>query len=512
MGIYLGLDLSTQGLSALVINSATAAITYRCDINFGRDLPQYESPNGFLEPQREGEYHANPLMWLAALDRLFARMSAEGFDLGTIDALSGSGQQHATVYLNERFLDLQSWAGEGDLASRFAPSLARATAPIWMDSSTGAECAEIAAAVGGDERVCAISGSRTIERFSAAQIRKFYKQSAAAYEETAVIHLASSFICSILAGRSSAIDSGDGAGMNLLNLASGEWDSELLAATAPHLAAKLPPVQFSGECAGTIAAYFVQEYGFKRECSVNLFSGDNPNSLVGMGAEAPGTVVVSLGTSDTLMASFDKPLTDPNGYGHVFCNPAGGYMCLLCFTNGSLARERVRDEFALDWDGFEKQLAQSAPGNNGNLMIPFFTAETTPRSEARVDYVGQSDFTQRQSAAKAVRAIVESQFANMKIHAAWAIENITRIKVTGGASDNDQICQIVADIFQVEVERIATSNSAALGAALRAASMQSGSSLIDLSAAFADQSRLFAPDPAARKIYDNFVEKFRLHI
>ena len=44
-----------------------------------------------------------------------------------------------------------------------------------------------------------------------------------------------------------------------------------------------------------------------------------------------------------------------------------------------------------------------------------------------------------------------------------------RIRLTGGASKNNGIAQMVADIFQAPVERIDVSNSAALGAALIAA-------------------------------------------
>ena len=43
-------------------------------------------------------------------------------------------------------------------------------------------------------------------------------------------------------------------------------------------------------------------------------------SLVGCGAEKPGTAVVSLGTSDTFFAAMDEFRTDPDGYGHVFGN------------------------------------------------------------------------------------------------------------------------------------------------------------------------------------------------
>jgi xylulokinase len=89
-------------------------------------------------------------------------------------------------------------------------------------------------------------------------------------------------------------------------------------------------------------------------CRCALFTGDNPASLVGMGATAPGNIVISLGTSDTFFAAMPGPKTDPNGFGHVFGNPAGGFMSLICFRNGSLAREALRDRLGLDWSAFDR--------------------------------------------------------------------------------------------------------------------------------------------------------------
>ena len=51
---------------------------------------------------------------------------------------------------------------------------------------------------------------------------------------------------------------------------------------------------------GTISKYFQQRYGFSSATEVVAFSGDNPNSLAGLGLHQPGDVGVSLGTSDTV--------------------------------------------------------------------------------------------------------------------------------------------------------------------------------------------------------------------
>ena len=210
------------------------------------------------------------------------------------------------------------------------------------------------------------------------------------------------------------------------------------------------------------------------------------------------------------MAAFDKPVTDPNGFGHVFCNPAGGYMCLICFKNGSLAREKVKEEFNLSWKEFNNSLAATAPGNNENMMVPFYFPETTPLVlEPRVEFKGDDDFVYRNSSAKAVRAIVEAQISNMKIHSDWTNIDLKKIKVTGGGSKGDEICQIIANIFQTPVERFSVVNSAGLGSATRAANADTGISLYQLADAFtaSSENRIFKPDNSLAEVYKDFVRE-----
>jgi len=321
-----------------------------------------------------------------------------------------------------------------------------------MDSSTGQQCSEIAEAVGGNDQVCEKSGSIAIERFTGSQIRKFAQTDPEAYAETKVIHLVSSFFASLFAGKNVAIDHGDGAGMNLMNLAQGDWDADLVNATAENLSDKLPPVAPASTASGPISSYFVDKYQFAPTCQTVIWSGDNPCSLVGMGAATPGKVVVSLGTSDTLFAGMAEPKTDPQGCGHAFGNPVGGYMSLICFKNGSLAREAIKDEYQLSWDDFDVDgLAATPVGNDGKMMLPFFEPEITPRLDTGGPvYSWEGD----RKAPEVVRALLESQFLNMRHHSQWIGPAPEQILLTGGASENDGMAQMVADIFGAPVSRL----------------------------------------------------------
>ena len=203
--LFLGLDCSTQSLSAIVIDYDSRQIVYEHSLNFDKALPQYHTQNGVLPNPDPLVKHSPPLMWAEALDLMFERMRADRVPLHEVLAVSGSGQQHGPVYLK---------------ADR---SLARPTSPIWMDSSTSVECAEIRNALGGVAETAKATGSDAFERFTAPQIRKFAKTEPEAYRKTAHIALVSSYMTGLLAGTIAPIDHGDGAGMNLMDLAHRKW-------------------------------------------------------------------------------------------------------------------------------------------------------------------------------------------------------------------------------------------------------------------------------------------------
>ncbi|MFU8847943.1 MAG: xylulokinase [Opitutales bacterium] len=470
MPYVLGLDSSTQSCSAIVIDTDSQTVVAEASVNFGERLPQYKAPQGFIPDGPEGEVHADPRMWLDALDLLLEDLKGN-CDLSRVAAISGAGQQHGSVYLSEAWFEtIKALSPDRALAEQIGGCLSRKTSPIWMDGSTAEECKEIAAVLGGDEVVCAKSGSIAIERFTGPQIRRFYKQDAEAYAATARIHLVSSFLCSVLCGADAPIDTGDGAGMNLLNIQSWSWDEELLAATAPDLAKKLPIVQPGRSTAGQIAPYFVERFGFSSGTPVTVFTGDNPSSLVGMGSSQPGKLVISLGTSDTFFAAMPGVVADPNGCGHVFGNPSGGSMSLQCFINGSLAREAVKDKFDYDWDQFTAAFDKTPVGNDGKLMVPFFRPEISPRVDLDAPILkGDAAFENWEEPDAAIRACVEGQIINIKLRSEWMQLQPEVIYLTGGASQNDAIAQVIADVFQAKVQRLAVSGSVALGAALRAA-------------------------------------------
>ncbi len=465
--LFLGLDLSTQSLTALAIDRSGDFIE-QFSINFDERYPSYKTEGGVLIGDDPTVAHSDPNMWMEALDDMLALLKEKELTRH-ICSIAVSAQQHGSVYLNA--------STEGKLSS-LNPSLSmsqqlntifsRSTAPIWMDSSTNAECREITEALGGDTAVAHLTGSRATERFAGPQIRKFSKEKPKDYEKTAHIALISSFATSLLVGTIAPIDGGDGYGTNLADIQSARWSGQALSASASDLKSRLPKLVPQDEIVGNVSDYLSERFGFHPKTSVAIGSGDNPCSLVGLGLIGEtGHHAVSLGTSDTYFGYLPELAVSDRGEGHVFGTADGKYMALLCFKNGSPARETIKDRFNLSWEKFSDLLMDTRPGNAGQIMLPYFSPEITPLVlNPRVWRFGglpESD------AAGNVRAVVEAQIMSMYLHSGWMGTRPQTILVTAGGSENRELLKVISQVFNTEVHSFEVKDSAALGAAIRAA-------------------------------------------
>ena len=249
VSIYLGLDSSTQSVTATAIEVDDAhpdrrSILFERSFRYDDTLPAYGTRHGVLRSPDARVIHAPPLMWSEGLERIVADAVRENdIDWRQLRAISGSAQQHGSVYLNAKAgARIAALNASRSLAQQVPDVFSRATSPIWMDSSTTRQCGEIEEALGGPRALAQLTGSRAFERFTGPQNRKFAQESPDRYAATERIHLVSSWLASFLAGAHTAIDPGDGSGMNLMDLASRQWSTAALDATAPGLEARLPLV------------------------------------------------------------------------------------------------------------------------------------------------------------------------------------------------------------------------------------------------------------------------------
>ncbi len=465
--LYLGLDLSTQSLTIVVIDPLGKDFRQHA-INFDSQYPVYRTDGGVIIADDPTVVHADPKMWIEALDDALVWLQNKNLTT-KICGIGVSAQQHGSVYLTQAAAEILSNLDPArSLVEQTHMIFSRPTCPVWMDSSTHRECFEISQTLGGAGKTTVLTGSAATERFAGPQIRKFWKHHPEDYVKTAQITLISAFVTSLLIGRAAPLDAGDGYGMNLADIRSGIWSPAAMEATAPDLEKRLPQLLLKDTIVGKVSNYLVEKYGFHRETDVIVGSGDNPCSLVGLGLIGrPDIHAISLGTSDTYFGYMPDLSAQKRSTGHIFGTADGNAMFLICFKNGSLAREQIKDRFGLSWDEFSKILLRTPAGNRGRIMLPYFLPEITPLVlEPKVIRLGEwaADDVQAN-----VRAVVEAQVMAMYLHSNWTGKRPQRIIVTAGGSENEGLLNTIAQVFGTEVQTFEVKDSAALGAALRAA-------------------------------------------
>jgi len=467
--LYLGLDLSTQSLKSVLIDQNLNLVHTE---NVVLDDMGFGTTDGFID---DGKTITAPaLMFVKAVDTLFGKLKTTNL-LTRVKSISASGQQHGTVYWKSGSKTiLANLDHSKSLESQLSSTFSKSNCPIWMDSSTKEVCEKLTKSVGGPKNLVELTGSAAYERFSINQIFKFSSENPEAYAQTERVELISSFVISLLAGSPAPIDWADGSGMNCFDIEKKCWSQEVLnfgtqQCGAKNIEAVLGQAVASDSVVGNISSYWTERYNIPAACKLVAATGDNPSSFAGLNI-GPGTVCLSLGTSDTVFMDMVNPR--PQTEGHVFVNPVrtSSYMGMLCYKNGSLIRQNLRDEHQVDWTTFGEILEKTEPTNY--LYIRYDFEEITPVLQGSWKFKIENYPVPISSIPKEfqIRALVETQIIAKRAHAQkFGFEQGQKVIVTGGASSNKQILQVIADVFQLDVYvNQSTANSAAMGAAYRA--------------------------------------------
>ena len=97
----LGLDVSTQSISAVLLNVDSGESVWSRSIAYREDARLlgygFEHDTMIMPAREPGEAEQPPRLFVAALEALLDDLSAAGHDTRSITAINTSGQQHAHV-------------------------------------------------------------------------------------------------------------------------------------------------------------------------------------------------------------------------------------------------------------------------------------------------------------------------------------------------------------------------------------------------------------------------------
>ncbi|MCC5048038.1 xylulokinase [Xanthomonas campestris] len=488
MSVYVGLDVGTQSVKLVAYDPQKRAVV----ATIGAPMELISRDDGTREQQAQ--------WWIDGIVHCFAQLDAEL--RARVRGISVSGQQHGFVPV----------AADGSV-----------TAPVklWCDTSTALECDEIMDAVGGAAGSVATAGNPIMAGYTASKLPWTRKHRPEAYAAMTTVMLPHDYVNFWLTGERFT-EVGDASGTGWLDVRTRQWSERMLGAMDAQrdLRDALPPLVETG-AVFALSDAAAEALALPAGVRVTTGGGDNMMAAIGTGNVVPGRLTMSLGTSGTLFAYADHPVVDDDARWAAFCSSSGGWLPLICTMNCTVATEAVMRMFSITRAQTEAMIADTTPGADGLVLLPFFNGERTPNlPDARGCLFGMD--LHNTTPAHFYRAAMEGATYSLRngfdAFVAAGLQFDT-ILLTGGGSKSAQWRQMVADVFNLQVVVPTQPEGAAFGAALQAVwacdrddGGQAALSEVVLEHLQIDDALSARPDPQRVAAYQQHYQNFLKHL
>ena len=484
---FLGIDLGTSSVKALVVDIEGSV----------RGTGSAEYP--VLRPQPGWAEQDPDAWWEATIVAVQQAVGWSGTGV-TIGGVGVSGQMHGAVFLGENDRPL-------------------CPAVIWADQRSSRQAAEVTAKVGA-ERLIEIAGSPLVTGFMAATAAWMQEERSSIWWRTKRLLSPKDEIRRHITGMT-ATDPGDGSATLLCDARWRNWSPDLLdAIEVPSIL--LPPMKPSSAVAGEVIPDSAESLGLAPGTPVVTGTGDAPSGLLGAGIIDPATMLLSLSTGAQVMVPDEAFHPDLAGRTHAYCSALepgpgrpGWYQMGATLVAG-MAMRWLRDEMLQvpatgAYERMTGWAAKSPQGAKGLLFLPYLVGERSPHMDprARGAFLG---LAAHHDHGDVVRAVMEGvTFACRDAFAALqdAGAGPERIVMAGGGSRSPFWRQLVADVFGLPVYALATTDQAAMGAALLAASGVRELDPVETAQRWARFGQATEPNSGMHDRYEELYEMFR---
>ncbi len=350
---------------------------------------------------------------------------------------------------------------------------------IWADMRAVPETRMLQEAIGRDF-VYQTTGTSIAPNYSLEKIMWIKNNLPDIYEKAACFLNAKDYIVYRLTGVF-ATDYSDASGTNLLDIKKKTWSCEIAAAAGIDLD-KLPPLHASTEIVGTVTQKAAGQTGLPAGLPVVIGGGDGPCATVGAGAVEEGDIYNCFGSSSWIAVTRKEPLFEKDQLTFNLCH-LDPDLCMAAGTMQSAGAtyEWMKTKLTLSetaeaekrktgaFDLLEKVAAQSVPGANGLIFLPYLMGERCPywNPNAKGTLIG---IEHRHSRADMIRAVYEGPILNLRIILdIFRSQGIACSKLTaiGGTIKSSFVSQLMADIYDADIIRPAVLEEAtSFGAAV----------------------------------------------
>ncbi len=474
--MYLGLDLGTSGLRAILMRAEDGAVLAASERGYGVARPH------------PGWSEQNPADWLAACAAAVAALRAQV--PGAFAALRGvglSGQMHGAVLLDSAGKVLR-------------PCL------LWNDT----RAAKQAATLDADPDFRAITGNIVFPGFTAPKLDWVRILEPEIFSQVAKVLLPKDYLRYWLTGEMLGEPS-DAAGTSWFDTGARDWSDTLLE-KCRLTRGQMPALVEGSAVSGRLLAARRAEWGLKGPVIVAGGGGDNAAAACGVGCVSEGQGFVSLGTSGVLLAARNRYAPAPGTAVHTFCHalPNRWYQMgvILSATDALnwLSRTCGQSPGALS---ALTGAALTAPSNV--TFVPYLSGERTPHNDAtiRAAFIGLDITTDQAELTRALMQGVAFALRDSLGALGATGAKLARLLAIGGGARSEYWLKVLATVLTLPLDLPKAGElGAALGAARLGVLADTGAPPETIITA-PEIARSILPDPALTAAYDAAYQRYR---
>lgn len=415
-----------------VIDLGTGSIRNTIYDLSGKILAVSKRGNPILHP-RPGWAEQDPVYWWKAVRETFMELDPE--IRSSIMAVSATSQREGIVPVNRQFKPLDNII-------------------IWLDGRTQVQGNDIKEQL-GEQEIYDITGLVHNPVWSLAKILWIKEHKEEIYSKTYKFLQAEEYLLSRMCGR--AVSEVSIASRScMLDVVHRRWSDRILNVFGIDQG-KLPELFEPGTRIGPILPGIAEDLGLSREALIYMGAGDQQAAAVGTGATEEGMVSIGIGTSSALSMTLNRPVKDPGHRIILNCAALPGkweYEPPIWNTGGLINwfREQVQCT-DLPYEKVIAKIEEIPAGSNNLIAIPYFSGAGSPRWAPLMKggfYGLNLDHNQYHM----LRALTESIAFEIKFNTDTIQSSGIRLKkiiLSGGASKNRPLCQIIADVLQSKV-------------------------------------------------------------
>ncbi len=432
--MYIGIDLGTSSVKAILVNES------------GEVIKSSTKTYPLLNPKPLW-FEQNPNDWFNKTKEAIQEIVV-GYKKN-VKSISFSGQMHGLVLLDE-----------DDNVIR--PAI------LWNDQRPLNEVDYLNNEI-GKEKLLEETGNIALTGFTLPKILWVKNNEKQNFNKISKVMLPKDYLVYKLTNHFVS-DVSDLSGTMLLNVKNRNYSSFMVNLSGLKLE-QLPKILESSNVVSVLNEKIANDLGINKNTKIIVGGGDQAVGAIGTGIIKDGYINISLGTSGVVFVATDEYRVDNKSYLHSFAHSNGKYhlMGVTLSAAGSFEWYKKNLFNYLSFDQLIDDLKESSI-NDTLYFLPYLSGERSPinNPHAKGVFLG---FTISHKREHFTRALIEGITYSLK-HNYDTILNLgvipKKVRLTGGGAKNELWCQLVADVFNLEVETIKAKEGPAYGAAILA--------------------------------------------